>query len=100
VHSGELAWNLVGFIEHLDRWIEIESPTQDLRVIVTDWVFSRAVDPYVGARRERGFANLWYVRVPGSYTAADGTAVVCTFLIEETSRRVRCMSIATLSYPV
>jgi hypothetical protein len=93
------AWKLVGFLDRLDAWIDQERPKQDLRLIVTDWVMSRAVDPYEGAERERGFANLWFARVPHSHDGS-GALVVCAYFVEELTRTVRCSSIATLNWPI
>ena len=91
-------WQLTGFIDHLDDWIDRDGPTQDLRVIVTDWVISRAVDPYQGAEREPLLPNLWFAQVPGSYNG-PGTIVVCAYVIEEATRTVRCSDISTLRWP-
>jgi hypothetical protein len=37
-------WALERFEECLDRWIEVENPSDDLRIIVTEWVLSRFDD--------------------------------------------------------
>jgi hypothetical protein len=62
------------------------------------WLFTRLEDPYVGVRREPTFDNLWFGAVPGSIRA--GTVVACSYWIFESSRTVRCDSIATLSLPL
>jgi hypothetical protein len=49
-------------------------------------------------RRERGFDNLWYGMVPG--TEFHGSAVVCSYFVDELNRQVRCDSFATLSLPI
>ncbi len=97
MHSGAAAWTLEGFLERLDAWAALESPTDDLRLIVTAWVMTRFDDPYQGVRREPGFDNLWFGTIPG--TAASGTVVVCSYWIEESSRTVRCDNFATLNSP-
>lgn len=92
------AWQLIGFAEQLDAWIAAEAPDEDIRLIVTSWVLSRFDDPYVGVRREPGFANLWFGPVP--LTVRADTVVVCTYWVEERSHSVRCDGFATLSTPV
>jgi|SRR5579859_4684577 len=95
----EPSWTLIGFLEHLDTWIGHESPKQDLRVIVTDWVLSRSVDPYKAAQREAGFANLRFARIPNTFDGA-GSLIVRSYFVEETTTTVRCSNIATLTWPV
>jgi hypothetical protein len=94
------AWLLRGFQERLDEWIDLEHPEDWLRVIVVNWVLSRIDDPYVGMRREGGFANLWFGVIPGTGDFAEGVAVVCSLWIEEAEHQVRCDRIATLSWPI
>lgn len=90
---------MVGFEERLDTWISIEAPFDDLRLTVTAWMLTRFDDPYQGVRRAHGFDNLWFGVIPD--TAHDDDRVVCcSYWIEETTRTVRCDSIATLSWPV
>lgn len=91
-------WNLTGFEECLTRWIEVESPSGDLRLAVAAWLPSRIDDPYQGMRREpEGHPNLWFGLIPG--TGHAGQAVYCSCLIFEQTGTVRCNSIATLSWP-
>lgn len=98
MRSGPPTWRLEGFLDRLDAWAKLESPSDDLRLIVTAWVLTRYDDPYQGVRRERGFANLWFGPIPES---DDGTTVVaCAYWIEESGRAVRCDSFATLSRPL
>jgi hypothetical protein len=82
----------------LDRWIELSEPDQDLRLVVTDWVLSRAQHPYRAVRRETGFDNLWYGTVPQS-RHGDDLAVMCSYWIYERERLIRCESIASLALP-
>jgi len=91
-------WHLVGFIEHLDRWAALESPNQDRRLVVAQWVIARHDDPYAGVRREPGFDNLWFGRIPGTRDAAN-TVVTCSYFVEESTNTVTCNSIASLSLP-
>jgi hypothetical protein len=97
-HDPEDPWRLVGFLDRLDLWIALESPDDDLRLTVTDWIFTRYTDPYEGVRRESGFANLWFGQVPGSSRDPD-SAVFRSYWIQERTHSLRCDSIATLSLP-
>lgn len=91
-------WTLARFGECFDRWVAQDRPSQDLRLVVTDWLLSRFDDPYQGVRREEGFENLWYATVPGSLHG-DTQAVLCAYWIQERQHTVVCESIATLSLP-
>jgi hypothetical protein len=93
------SWKLEGFLERLDAWIEREAPSSDLVSVVYAWVMSRYEDPYQGMRRETGFPNLWYGAIPSTNTK-EGTVVVCSHWIEESTKTVRCDSFATLSLPL
>jgi len=96
--SGINPWQLKDFEESLDHWISLESPDDDLRLVVTAWVLTRFDDPYQGVRREPGFANLWFGPIPGSVQA--GRIVVCSYLITDRERLVKCNSFATLRLPL
>ena len=91
-------WRLIGFESRLDVWIELESPDVDLRGVVVNWILSRIEDPYPGMGREPEFDNLWFAPIPAS-ERPDGTVVVCSLWVEETSRSVRCDQIASLNLP-
>lgn len=93
------AWKLEDFLDRFDAWAEIESPSTDLRLIVTAWIMTRYDDPYRGVRREKGFPNLWFGVVPNSGDGVD-RVVACAYWIEESSGTVRCDSFATLSLPL
>ncbi len=94
----ERPWQLVGFIDRLDLWMELESPDDDLRLQVTDWIFTRYTDPYEGVRRAPGFANLWFGQIAGTRRDPD-SAVFCAYWIQERGHSLRCDSITTLSLP-
>lgn len=81
-------WQLQGFGEQLDEWIELEQPYDWLRTLVVTWVLGLIDDPYPGLHRERGFDNLWFGVVPGSLNGDE--AVCCSLWIDEKARRVRC----------
>ena len=91
-------WQLEGFSEQLDEWVELEQPEDWLRILVVNWVLGLINDPYQGLRRESGFDNLWFGVVPGSLN--NDEAVCCSLWIDEAARRVRCDRIATLGWPI
>jgi hypothetical protein len=91
-------WELVGFEEAIDRWIEREQPSIDVQFVVGEWVLSRFDDPYSGMQREASFPNLWYGAVPD--TEFKGQVVVCSYFVEEREHRVKCDSFATLGLPI
>ncbi len=91
-------WALVDFGDHAERWIEQDDPSSDQRLIVIDWLLSRAADPYAGVRRWSGAPNLWHGEVPGSRTG-DFRAVHVNYVIEEQTHTVRCRGLATLDLP-
>jgi hypothetical protein len=99
VGKGDQAWKPEGFVERFDAWVELEEPTDDIRLFVMAWIMSRFDDPYQDGRREQGFPNLWYAVVPGS-DDGRGHVVVCSYWIEESTRTVRCDNFGTLSWPV
>jgi hypothetical protein len=92
-------WTLHNFEVCLDAWIELERPSDDLRLLVTSWVLTRFDDSYVGVRREPGFDNLWFGAVPGS-VHDEGRVAVCSYWVHELQRTVRCDSVATLNLPI
>lgn len=91
-------WRLENFEVSLDSWIAQVAPSDDVRLVVTAWVISRLDDPYLGVRREPGFANLWFGSIPDSVQA--GTIVACAYWIYEGRRTVKCDSFATLRLPL
>lgn len=97
--SGVRSWTLEKFLERFDAWVELESPTDDLRYNVMNWILTRYDDPYHGVRREEGFPNLWFGRVPKSHDRS-GHVVTCSYWIEESTRTVRCDNFGTLSLPL
>ena len=99
VSDGHRDWQLEGFLDRLDAWIELEAPTDDVRLLVTAWIMTRYADPYQGVRRETGFPNLWYGAIPDTEDG-NGSIVACAYWIEESNRTVRCDSFATLSLPL
>jgi uncharacterized phage-associated protein len=82
-------WQLENFDVRLDVWITNESPDDDLRIIVTQWVLGRFDNPYTDVSREAEFPNLWFAAIPES--PHDGRVVVCSHWIFEEVRLVRCV---------
>ena len=76
-----------------------ESPTDDLRLIVTAWAVTRFDDPYQGMRREPGFDNLWFGAIPATLHG-NGMVVCSSYWILEADHTVRCNEFATLALPV
>jgi len=100
--SGSNPWQLEKFESGLDAWISLETPDDDMRLVVTAWVLTRFDDPYQGVRRERGFPNLWFGSIPGSDHAGLNCYVLLLdhYWIYDNARRVRCNSFATLNLPL
>lgn len=96
--SDPFLWKLAGFEAKLDASIALETPDEDVRYIVTEWILTRFSDPYQGVRREPGFPNLWFGAVPES--ARAGRVVVCSYWLVESERRVSCNSFGTLRLPL
>ena len=72
-------WHLNGFEDALDAWILRDSPSLDLRFLVTEWVVGRAEDPYIGVSRRLEIApNYWFGVIPGSWE--DDRVVTCGLL--------------------
>jgi hypothetical protein len=96
-------WTLLDFLLRLDNWIEREQPLDDLRLHVTDWIFTRIRDPYADARRVPDFADYWQSLVPASEhfdDSAERCGVVCMYWVDPATRTVRCDQIASLSLPI
>lgn len=96
-------WTLQDFVSELDAWVEAEHPTDDLRVLVTNWIFTRISDPFVNARRVAGFEDYWEVVVPHSDhfdDCAQRCGVICLYWLNVGARTVCCDRFASLSLPV
>lgn len=92
-------WTLKRFDEYFDRWVSIEDPSDDLRIIVLDWIMTRHENPHRGVKRQVEIDdNLWYGRIPDSGDG-HGNVVVCSYRIEVLTSTLTCDSIATLPYP-
>jgi hypothetical protein len=101
--SDQPAWTLLDFLPKLDAWIAQESPLEDLRVFVTDWIFTRSNDPFDNARRVAGFADYWQAVIPNSEhfdDYAERCGVICLYWIDVSARSVRCDRFASLSLPL
>ncbi len=93
-------WRLIDVDDRLDEWIERESPNQDLIIAVTAWTLSRMEDPYESLRRDPGFANLWFGKVPRTYDPDTRTAIACTLFVDEQSHEVKIDRFARLGVPI
>jgi hypothetical protein len=95
VRDGPPDWRLVRFLDAVEAWIERESPDDDMRLLVMNWIMNRHDDPYRGMRRVDGHPNLWFG--PIRETQSQGTVVTSSYWIYELTRTVRCNDICTLS---
>lgn len=91
-------WELRGFIEKLDEWIDLESPSDDVRLIVGEWLLSRLDDPHSGMRREEDIDDLWFGPIP--HSQHQGAVVVCSYFVRQRTRTVTCDRFATLALPI
>jgi hypothetical protein len=93
-------WRLIGFQERFDEFLTAEGLAGygDLELMVLLWIHARARNPYEGVRREPGFDDLWWGKVPGS---ADnlGRVVTCAYFIHEADDTVQCAMFGWLSGP-
>lgn len=95
-------WNLVGFDDWLDIWINTCAPDQDTRHQVGSWLLTRIEDPFdgmalVGVTEGLGHPDLWGGWVPDTTWGDQG--VYCSYLILKQTGTVRCNSIMTLPWP-
>jgi hypothetical protein len=99
VDDASPAWRLERFSENFESWIERESPSTDLRILVGTWIWTRTETPYQGVHRAGGFENLWFGAVPNTDDGL-GHVVACSYWIEESRHAVRCDNFATLDLPL
>ncbi len=92
-------WVLVRFTEQLERWIDRESPDQDTRLVVANWIMTRYSDPYQGVVREHPIPDLWFGRIPQTLNA-DDTVVVCAYFVFEQTKIFRCDNIGRIGLPL
>jgi hypothetical protein len=79
--------------------VELERPSEDLRVAVTEQVFTRMETPYRGVKRVWGEDNLWFGVIPRS-AHGSGMVVTWAYRILESRRAVRCDLIESINYPI
>ena len=92
--DGSTLWILENFDERFEAWCELETPSDDVRYAVANWLISRLEDPYEGVHRESGFEDLWWGSIPG--TLENGLQVCCSYWIYESRHTVRCDSFGSL----
>lgn len=93
-----MSWKLERFPEIFDRWVQVWSPSDDLRVIVFDWIFTRQDDPYQEMRREEQIPNLWFGPIPG--TDEPPVVVTCSYYVYDRVKVVRAHDICPLNRPL
>lgn len=76
----------------------LEEPSDELRRHVTRWIFTRFDAPFAGARREKGFDDLWVAVVPDSEDG-KGRVVVCAYWVDPLRRVARCDNFGSLALP-
>jgi hypothetical protein len=99
VPESEAPWKLERFVERLDLWVDVTRPSEDLRIRVTEQIFTRMEHPYRGVKRVAGSDNLWFGVIPGS-SHDPGMVVTWAYRIFDSRRAVRCDLIESLSYPI
>ena len=77
-------WRLEGFLDRLDVWANEQGASDELRRLVTAWIFTRFEDPYRGVTRAEIAPNLWFGQVPGS--VHNESVVACSYWIFELDR--------------
>ena len=92
-------WTLEGFGERFERWAEQEQPSDRLKGVVLEWIFSRYDTPYGGGlTRQADQPNFYWGQIPG--TIENGSVVTCGYWIYEQTRTVVCYGLASLSLPL
>jgi hypothetical protein len=93
-------WQLEGttFADRLLLWRRLESPPAEVLAVVEEWIPTRKLDPFRGARLEREEDDFWFAQIPG--TLRDGSVVVCSYWIRRRAGLVCCDLFGTLSWPV
>jgi hypothetical protein len=91
VDKGQQDWELAGFLDRFDLWVDQDSPAEGIRLGVLRWILGLYDDPYRGAKRVPDFPdpNFWEARIPASRDGA-GNIVVCSYWIYEATRTVAC----------
>jgi hypothetical protein len=84
-------WQLNGFEERFEEWLAAEQLAGygDIELIEWIWIHARAQNPYAGVRREPGFDNLWWGKIPGSVDGR-GRVVTCSYFVNESDGTVQC----------
>ncbi|UOY03629.1 hypothetical protein [Blastococcus sp. PRF04-17] len=84
-------WRLIDFEPRFEEFMDVEGLRGygDIELIVWIWIHARARNPYAGVRREPGFENLWWGKIPES---ADnlGRVVTCSYFINEVDSTIQC----------
>lgn len=91
MNKGQPDWELAGFLDRFDMWVEHDNPSPTVQRGVLRWIAGLYDDPYRDAKRVPGFPapNFWEARIPASRDGA-GHIVVCSYWIYETTRTVAC----------
>jgi hypothetical protein len=92
-------WTLQAFTERFAAWVDLETIDGRLQRIVADWIDTRAVDPYHGARYEQR-SGMWWVKIPHTLHKGDDYVVICSYRINEVEHSVRCDNFGSAPWTV
>jgi hypothetical protein len=98
--GSDCSWRLddSSFQERLKLWRNLEDPDAEVLAMVEEWIPTRKLNPFQGARIEREEDDLWFAHIPGSMRG--GSVVVCSFRVSRDEKLVRCDLFGTLSWPI
>jgi hypothetical protein len=92
------SWIPLDFEDRIARWIDRDGfRDDDLRLEVVSWIINQLHDPYDGVKPVASLPGLYQGTIP--HTEIRGTAVLCSYWIDNDARTVRCDNIATLALP-
>jgi len=92
-------YRIFGFEPIFDKWADDQGPSDDLRVLVMNWLHVLQVDPYFGARPSLHWGMEWWqAEIPDSWTDKDVT--VCIYRVLEEKHEIHVSALATLSLPL
>jgi len=96
----EPPWRLEGFLARFVQWITDEEPSRHRREVVYSWIASlNRGDPTAWAIEALALGpDSWFIVIPGT---SDGvTAVVCSYVLNQTTRAIAAGIITTLPLPI
>lgn len=85
------------FRRRFELWRAQEDPPPEVLAVVEEWIPTRKIDPFRGARCQREEDDFWVARIPDSLHL--GHLVICSYWVVRADRLVRCDLFGTLSWP-